>query len=300
MQMLYTMSRDQKLTFDKAMVRYHENVRKSYQIYLLNMLQMQRLAEYSKKDRERRISKLLPTEADKAFTTKLSTNPLVSSIRENVAFQTLVRRFKLNDKLSADATRAIYIEFAKTDEYKAYLAKAEADLADHKKMLLSLYRTACNKEIFDELMDDHFAGWVDDRSLVVGAVKKTLKALPTESDFHEKHRPTDETFREFGEVLFRDVYENDKKLLSEIEPVLKNWDADRVAIIDMILLKMALSELMNFPTIPTKVTLNEFVEISKSYSTDKSKDFINGILDRLMKKLEKEGKINKQGRGLKG
>ena len=86
--------------------------------------------------------------------------------------------------------------------------------------------------------------------------------------------------------------------LSSPEPTLKNWDVDRVAIIDMILLKMALSELMIFPTIPTKVTLNEFVEISKMYSTEKSKDFINGILDRLMKKLNKEGKIKKEGRGL--
>ena len=83
-----------------------------------------------------------------------------------------------------------------------------------------------------------------------------------------------------------------------IEPSLKNWDADRVAVIDMIILKMALVELMSFPTIPTKVTLNEFVEIAKKYSTEKSKDFINGILDRLMKQLEKEGKIKKEGRGL--
>jgi len=83
--------------------------------------------------------------------------------------------------------------------------------------------------------------------------------------------------------------------LAIIEPALKNWDADRVAIIDMILLKMALSELLSFPSIPTKVTLNEFVDISKLYSTDKSKDFINGILDRLMKQLEKDGKIKKEG-----
>lgn len=95
------------------------------------------------------------------------------------------------------------------------------------------------------------------------------------------------------------VIKEDKKLLAIIEPTLKNWDVDRVAIIDMILLKMALCELISFPSIPTKVTLNEFVEISKLYSTDKSKDFINGILDRLMKQLDSDGKIKKEGRGLK-
>ena len=98
--------------------------------------------------------------------------------------------------------------------------------------------------------------------------------------------------------MIRKVHENDEEYLEVIEPNLKNWDADRVAALDMILLKMAICELMIFPTIPTKVTLNEFVEIAKVYSTDKSKDFINGILDRMMKKLEKDGKINKQGRGL--
>ena len=90
----------------------------------------------------------------------------------------------------------------------------------------------------------------------------------------------------------------DRALFAEIEPTLKNWDADRVAILDMVMLKMALCELLHFPTIPTKVTLNEFVEISKSYSTDKSKEFINGILDHLMKDLLENGRIVKEGRGL--
>ena len=134
---------------------------------------------------------------------------------------------------------------------------------------------------------------------MVGAIKKTLKALPvTSEEFYQNYQPSDEAVKEFGELLLHKVYHEDSDLLELIEPTLKNWDADRVAAIDMILLKMALCELMNFPTIPTKVTLNEFVEIAKLYSTEKSKDFINGILDRLMKKLNKDGKINKEGRGL--
>ena len=125
-----------------------------------------------------------------------------------------------------------------------------------------------------------------------------MKALPVEDDFCSHYLPDDETVKGFGEELLRKVFHEDRELLEIIEPTLKNWDADRVATIDMILLKMALCELMIFPTIPTKVTLNEFVEISKRYSTEKSKDFINGILDRLMKQLNKDGKIKKEGRGL--
>lgn len=129
-------------------------------------------------------------------------------------------------------------------------------------------------------------------------MKKTIKALPVDGTFYQEYEPADETVKEFGEVLLKKVCEEDGDLSEIIEPMLKNWDAERVAVIDMILLKMAVCELVSFPTIPTKVTLNEFVEISKLYSTDKSKDFINGILDRLMKKLDKDGKIVKEGRGL--
>ncbi len=148
------------------------------------------------------------------------------------------------------------------------------------------------------MTEDRYNNWQDDESLVVGAMKKTLKAMPLQGDFYKEFEPSDETVREFGEQLLRKTCQEDQALLLIIDPMLKNWDSERVAILDMIMLKMALCELLHFPTIPTKVTLNEFVEISKIYSTDKSKDFINGILDRLMKKLQKEEKIVKEGRGL--
>jgi len=170
--------------------------------------------------------------------------------------------------------------------------------ADDKKILLSLFKHCINNELYNEAIEDRYPTWIDDKSLVVGTVKKTIKGLPVQSDFTGIYKPTEETTKDFGEILFENVNKKNAELLEIIEPALNNWDADRVAVIDMILLKMAISELMIFSTIPTKVTLNEFVEISKLYSTDKSKDFINGILDRLMKKLKKEGKIKKEGRGL--
>jgi len=134
--------------------------------------------------------------------------------------------------------------------------------------------------------------------LVAGAMKKTLKATPVSGDFFREHEPSDATVLEFGEELLKKTCEEDLSLFKEIEPTLRNWDAERVAILDMVMLKMALCELLHFPTIPTKVTINEFVEISKVYSTEKSREFINGILDRLMKELSDQGRIVKEGRGL--
>ncbi|MEZ4948878.1 MAG: transcription antitermination factor NusB [Saprospiraceae bacterium] len=147
-------------------------------------------------------------------------------------------------------------------------------------------------------MEEHFASWQDDESLVVGSVKKLIKSLPVEGRFFDAYEPEEEATQDFGLELLRLTYRNEDELLEDIKPTLQNWDVDRVAILDLIMIKMAVCELTMFPSIPTKVTLNEFVEIAKSYSTDKSKDFINGILDRLMKQLSKDGKINKEGRGL--
>ena len=298
MQILYSMNRDKKLKMDDALERYRQSIRKSFELYLFSLLQLVKITEYAKKDKERRKAKLLPTDFDKLFTAKLWENQLVQSIHNNRAFKALIKKYQLDERIDMDSTRLVYVDFSKSEAYKTYLSKKSTSLQEHKSILLNLYKHCLGNELFIEIMDDNYSSWSDDKSLITGTIKKTIKALPAKDSFHEKYQPAAETTIDFGERLFKRVQAQDEELLGYIEPSLKNWDADRVAIIDMILLKMALIELMVFPTIPTKVTLNEFVEISKLYSTDKSKDFINGILDRLMKKLETDGKIVKSGRGL--
>lgn len=298
MQVLYAMSRDKELTFRQAMTLYNSSIRQSFEMYLFNVLQLVRVAEYAKIDHASKLAKHRPTDEDKAFRPKLFENEMVKSILENRGFKTQISARKIAERLTDDDTRYLYNEFAKTTDYTEFLASHEETPDTYRQIILNLYKHFNGSEHFNEMMEDRFFSWYDDKSLIVGAMKKTLKALPAEGDFYEEYEPTDETVREFGEILLEKANTENELLLKIIEPALKNWDAERVAVMDMILLKMALCELMTFPSIPTKVTLNEYVEISKLYSTDKSKDFINGILDRLMKKLEKEGKIVKEGRGL--
>lgn len=299
MQMLYSMSQDKSLSLEDTIRRYRDRISQSYDLYLFALLCLVRAAEYAVQDKEKKLSKLLPSEEDKAFTADLAENALILSLSNNQGFQNLLRQRNLKSLVDVDNSRMFYQDFAKDEDYKAYSRKSDNTLEEHREMLLAFFRHLVNNEPFNDFLEDYFPNWVDDESLVVGAIKKTLKALPTEAPFFEEHRPGSDTVEDFGEYLLKRAVNEDEELLSIIEPALRNWDADRVAIIDMILLKMALCELTSFPSIPTKVTLNEFVEISKQYSTDKSKDFINGILDRLMKQLEGEGKIQKQGRGLK-
>ncbi len=298
MQVLYAMSRDKEMTGKDALQMYRANIRQSFELYLLNLLQLIHVAEYSSLDFTVKTAKLRPTDEDKAFRPKLGQNDLIASLKENKGLHSMLATHKTHGRINEDNTRYLYNEFAKTDAYKSYLEQKESKQDDHRQILIDLYKSFNSSEFFNDIMEENYLSWTDDKSLVVGAMKKTLKALPAEGAFYEEFQPNDETVTEFGETLLQKVSGDDVELLELIEPTLKNWDAERVAVIDMILLKMAICELINFPTVPTKVTLNEFVEISKSYSTDKSKDFINGILDRLMKKLNKEGKIVKEGRGL--
>jgi len=298
MQMLYSMSRDEQLSYTEALRRYHGNIQSAFDMYLYNLYLLIGITSYAIKDRDRRRVKHLPTDEDKIFTDRLYRNPLIHTLSTNKVLQQHIIKLQFDEHTDQDNVRKLYLDFAKTDEYKNYLTAEDID-ESHRQILLKLYKHCTSSELFNEIIEDYSANWPDDKSLVIGTIKKTIKGLPKAEDFLDKYRPGDETVVDFGEKMFQLVHHDDAKLLAIIEPILKNWDADRVAIMDMILIKMALIELMTFSSIPTKVTLNEFVEIAKSYSTDKSKDFINGILDRLMKKLDKEGKIKKEGRGLK-
>ena len=300
MQMLYSLSKDSNLTFENLSTQYRKSVDRSYELFTYNLLFIIRVAEYSRKEAQAKSSKHLPSDEDKAFSPILFENELVQSMIKNEAYEAEIQNHEFEENLEPDTIRNMYIEFSKKEDYIAYIKKDNYTLQDHKAILLSLYKCCTNSESFDEEMEDKYFAWTDDKSLIIGTMKKTLKALPATpgKSFTEVYRPTKETVEDFGIALLKYVVEKDEELLGIISPSLKNWDADRVAIIDMICLKMAISELMIFPTIPTKVTLNEFVEISKVYSTDKSKDFINGVLDRLMKKLDKDGRITKEGRGL--
>ncbi|MFN0037121.1 MAG: transcription antitermination protein NusB [Saprospiraceae bacterium] len=298
MQLLYMLNRDESLELAELQKAYKDGIWKAFELYIYHLYLTLRVAQYAETDAVNRAAKHLPTDEDKVFEPRLSTNNCARSLANHVEFLNLVAKYKANENLDEDHIRSLYNGFADVPDYKAYLAlEAPAD-SDHAKIFIELYRYLSTNDLFLDMTEDRYNNWADDESLVLGAMKKTLKSMPLSGAFYQEHEPSDQTVREFGAELLVRTAQEDAALLADIQPTLKNWDADRVAILDMIMLKMALCELLHFPTIPIKVTLNEFVEISKNYSTDKSKEFINGILDHLMKKLTEEGRIVKEGRGL--
>ena len=299
MQALYSMSTANVSDKDLIIKSYRSKIASSFDLYIFVLYIFFRVAKYAIIEEENRKSKFRPTAEDLDFIGKLGDNELISSIENNQDLKKLFNDAHLNQIITLDTIRILYQEFSKSSkEYLQYLSLDKTENEDHKEILLKLFKYTVSHENCIDIIEDNFNNWIDDQSLVIGAIKKTIKALPIDSGYINQFRPDPEATQYFGQALLENVMATDNQLKEIIIPNLQNWDADRVAIIDMLLIKMALAEFIHFPSIPTKVTLNEYVEISKMYSTDKSRDFINGILDRLLKKLQNQGVIKKEGRGL--
>jgi len=298
MQLLYANDRNPGLELDALIRDYKSGIQRSFDLYLFTLSFYLGVVRHAIKDEDKKHNKHLPSDADRKFRARLFNNPLVQSIINNPQYKDLIKEGKKFRSIDSDLMRRIYYSFEDQESYSTYATANEVTNEDHRKMLLAFFKHCYDNELFVEEIDADYPNWIDDKSLVVGAIKKTIKSLPKDGDFFNAYLPDDETTNEFGMALLNYTYKESDQLTEYINPTLKNWDASRVAIIDNILLKMALSELILFETIPSKVTLNEYLDVSKLYSTEKSKEFINGILDRLMKDLTKKGVIKKSGRGL--
>ena len=299
MQFLYAMDRDVDLNASVLNKRYADRIDTSFELLLFNIFILREITRLSIDDKRKRKAKHLPTELDKIFTAKLFKNEVVQFLVNDKYLNGKVDKYGFANKLDKDYFKKLYTEFSATEPYADFLRQEEVNRENSIEILLELFRFCRQSEFYNDVIEDHYSAWIDDKSLVIGATKKILKALPSEEkDVLGTYYPDDETVKDYGaELLARTIQEKDV-LEDIIKPMLKNWDHERLAVIDTILLNMAVCEFLFFESIPTKVTLNEFVDISKEYSTPKSKEFINGVLDQVLKQLESEGKIKKKGRGL--
>ena len=233
---------------------------------------------------------------------KFIQNRLLLQIVENKTLEEELTHRKLDNwYLNEEYVKLIYKEILDSDAYQEYMSIPESDYAADKELVMTLFKNiiAPNEKIYDYFEDDKLT-WVDDIPIVNTFVLKHFKKAKLthpESYFLPSLLKDDEDMTYAMQLLTRTLLKNDA-LEKEIEGKTPNWDKDRIAGIDSILLKMAICELLHFPSIPERVTINEYLEIAKEYSTPKSSIFINGILDKLTKEYKSEGKLNKMGRGL--
>jgi len=224
-------------------------------------------------------------------------------LTQNELLSDYIKNKKLSNWSNDDEYVAILFNSLKEQEwYSTYLELAEPSFKDDQKFVLQMYKEiiAPNEKLYEYLEDNRLT-WIDDFPLVNTAIVKMLDKLNERnvaSVFNTQVFKNDED-REYSTQLFRKVVLNDDELADHIDGKTPNWDKERIAELDMIILKMGIAEFLYFPSIPVKVSINEYLEVAKEYSTPKSSLFINGILDKLVKDLSASEKLNKIGRGLR-
>ena len=196
--------------------------------------------------------------------------------------------------------RKMFQHTLENETYFDYLHNNLSGFEEDRAFALSIFKEdIANSELLYNFFEEKSINWLDDLDLCCSMVLKSLKGIKIEEEFIPMplFKENDDE-KEFVIELFRKTILNNEENEKLIAELADNWELDRIAKMDMFLLKMGLTELQIFPSIPTKVTLNEYLELAKIYSTPQSSKFINGILDKLLNELKKEGKVIKQGRGL--
>ena len=227
-------------------------------------------------------------------------NQLVDIIEQSNVLQKISKDRKINweGDVENDLTKKIFKEVYQTDYYKNLLQSESTSFNDDKDALVQLYKKEiCNLEKLHHFFDEKSIYWQDDLDHVSSMILKTLKSI-TENQELEILPLWKEDEYEFTQNLFRKAVLQKEENDALLQTYSKNWEKERLATMDSLLMNLAMTEALEFSSIPIKVTLNEYIEISKFYSTPKSNSFINGILDRIFEDYKKDGKLVKRGRGL--
>ena len=246
--------------------------------------------------------KHLATAQERKPNEKFIKNSIFQILTENNSLRIALENRKINNwVLNDDYILLLLNDIKQSKLYDKYMSNAINSFEEDKEFIVDLFMDVIvpNEKLYDYLEDDKLT-WVDDIPLVNTHIIKQLKAIKPieEGNFRVPKLFKDNEDRDFVKDLFRKTILNEKELAKEYDDKTPNWDSDRIAEIDTIILKMAICEFLKFPSIPVKVTLNEYLEVAKEYSTPKSSIFINGILDNLVKELQTSKRIIKVGRGL--
>ncbi len=292
MQTLYTIdsiSSDMKPEEPIAILK--SKINRSRDLFAYLMYFIIETARYAEIDARLKAGKHLPTESDLNVNTKISGNDIIWKTLENKSFSNAVKNEKLEHIINKEILKKIYNQLVPTDIYKEYIEAQSREKKSEKKILEYIFNTLMlpNEEFISHL-EDHFINWDDDASLMQTLVLNYLNK-PTAISFTDV---LSEEKWNFAKDLLNTVIEKASHTLELIKPKLNNWDADRIASLDLIILQMGVCEFLYFETIPTKVTINEYIDLAKEYSTPQSGQFVNGLLDNLHKDLSAQNKIHKK------
>ena len=302
LQILYAFFQSKEIDVVKAQNELLLSVERMYDLYLYLLLTIPELKRAAETNNENRKNKLRPNESDLMPNLKWVENSLVLKIEESKDLNKVSSARKVNwlGAENQEIFRKMFLQVKDSETYFEFMENGLKDFEEDKKFALALFKNEIiNSEFLHNYIEDKSIYWLDDIDLCCSMALKTLKtAAPDKEISILSLYKEDDDEKEFILNLCRNTIEMDIENEKLIETLAVNWEVDRIAKMDVLLLKMALVELQTCSNIPTKVTMNEYIEISKFYSTPKSNLFINGILDKAISQLTKEKKIKKIGRGL--
>lgn len=306
MQALYAFVQSENQRLDQGEKKLFESIEKIYRLYIWQLSFITEVVRFARKRIEENKQKLLPTKEDLKPNTRFIDNKIIVSISENRDFQDFNNKYRVNWALHEELIRKFYNLLKGTEEYNSYMTKPENSFEDDRNIILFMLRNLMvNFELLQYLFEEMDIHWVDDYDTALLMLDRTIKNWKESRGCTRKLPPlikpsinNEDDDKIFAGQLFRRVLLNCNKYDEMIENKISNWEFDRVAKIDIILLRMAVCEFLEFPSIPVKVTINEYIDISKIFSSPKSKQFINGMLDKLAIQMKEEGMMKKSGRGL--
>jgi len=262
-------------------------------IFTVSVLYTLRIAQYAETDATHRSSKYLQTAADVNVNTQIAANSFVLKMLGNASLNERIKKEKLERYIDEEWIKKIFLQLAKSEEYAKYITAKEHSQAEEKEIIQNIWEKhmLTNEGLMCYFMDE-LPGWEDDAELITMLMQNFFKST---SKVNFMNLLSGEK-KEYAHDLLQAVIDKEAYCMELIEPKLNNWDKERVALIDLLLLRMGVCELLYFPTIPIKVTINEYIDVAKLYSTPQSGQFVNGVLDNILKDLVKENLIRKMDR----
>jgi N utilization substance protein B len=292
MQTLYAGLQEDNAVSDQPVLLKHLNrhLDESLAITVSLIYTLTEVARYAEKDALTKASKHLPTYEDLNVNTKLAGNTLLWEILEHPSYQAICKEIKPELKITDDWIKKIYLELVKTPEYFAYIKQEARDKKEEKAILEFIFRNLIlPNENLTEYIEELYLHWQDDAEMIELLIPSFLQK-PHSYNFHQFIGAEK---RKYACDLLKAVLEKQEICEKLIGAKLQNWDPDRTALLDMILMRMGICEFLYFETIPPKVTINEYIDLAKEYSTPQSGNFVNGILDSIHKELAAEEKLHK-------
>jgi N utilization substance protein B len=268
-----------------------KNIEHSQHLFTYLVYYIIEVARYAEKDAAQKAQKHLPSVKDLNINTKIAGNEIIWTIIENTSFQKSVEYFKISHSIDDELVRKAYIVLVSSPEYQEYIELKSRDKRSERKILEYIFgNLMLEEDNFISDIEEKFIHWDDDAEMVI-LLMNGLFQKPASFNFGEM---VSKEKMDFAIDLMECVIDKREFCLELIKPKLKNWDADRIAALDMILMQMGVCEFTYFDTIPTKVTINEYIDLAKEYSTEQSGHFVNGILDNIHKELLAQNKIHKK------